>query len=118
MKYNLYIVLCVAIQLLICGNTNAATYEKISDTIIGVTETIEKVEQFTIQQIKAEINACNIDIGQAQDEINKLTEKITYYNGLLADAEALGVKEPVIIEPKEEFPTPLVIEESTELDNG
>ena len=117
MKYNLYIVLYIAIQLIVCGNTNAATYDKLSESLIKVTETTESSETLNISQIEHEIAGIDADILRIEESYTKqrgeFEARKARYEAMLLKCEELEIKEPIIIDNIEK-----PIETPTEPDNG
>ena len=99
------IALMILVLTLVCFEGFAATYEKVDDSL-KVTSTIEQVEQLTIQQIKHEIAGIDADLSRIEDAYLKQREGFLQrkykYEEMLTKCDELDIKEPVIIEPKEE----------------
>ena len=95
----------VMIMLLMAVPVLAAVYEKVDDSL-KVTSTIEQVEQLTIQQIKHEIAGIDADLSRIEESYLKQKDEFLQrkykYEEMLNKCVELDIKEPVIIEPKEE----------------
>jgi len=91
-------------MLVIAEGVYAQTYIKVSDEKIGVVETIERGEEWTVAELEHEIAGCVNDLNRIEDMKTPIADRMKTLQKHLDQCVTLGVTKPKpepIVEPVE-----------------
>jgi len=91
----------IGLVILAAGNGHAQTYVKVSDEKIGIVETIEKGEEWTVAELEHEIAGCVNDLNRIEDMKTPIADRMKTLQKHLDQCVTLGVTKPIEDKPVE-----------------
>ena len=89
----------------------AATYIKVSDEKVGIVTEVS--QEYTIAEIKHEIEGIQNDITRIEASKQPFLDRLAKYEDMLANCSAMGIKEPVKVVDEIKPIEPIIEEEHT-----